>query len=67
MGDDYETQNYPEAKDKFEALLEKYMNSRYEARLKEELGPLYEWHQEMQRILKRDHILCLMPVAEIKY
>jgi len=67
MGDDYETQNYPEAKDKFEALLEKYMNSRYEARLKEELGPLYEWHQEMQRILKRDHILCLMPVAEIKF
>jgi protease-4 len=67
MGDDYETQNYPEVKDRFEALLEKYMNTSYEARLKEELGPLYEWHQEMQRILRRDHILCLMPVQDIRY
>ena len=67
LGEDYETQNYPTVKDKFESLMEKYMNTSYEARMKEELGPLYEWHKELQRILRRDHILCLMPVSDIQY
>ena len=67
MGDDYKTQNYPAVKDKFESFMEKYMNSSYEARMQEEFGPLYEWHKEVQRILRRDHILCLMPVSDIQY
>ena len=67
MGEDYETQNYPEIKDPFMAMLEKYMSTSYEARLEREMGPLYEWHKQLQRILGRDRILCLMPESEIQY
>ena len=61
LGDDYSTQNYPEIKDKFEAMLEKYTKTRYEARMREEMGQFYEWHQQLMRILGRDRVLCLMP------
>ena len=67
MGDDYETQNYPEIKDPFMAMLEKYMSTSYEARLEREMGPLYEWHKQLQRILGRDRILCLMPETEVSF
>ena len=67
LGDDYSIQNYPEMKDKFEAMLEKYTKGRYESRMREELGPLYEWHQQLMRILGRDRILCLMPEGEIQF
>ena len=66
MGDDYKTQNYPAAKDKLQALLDKYMVSTYESCLRGEMGVLYDWHKQLQRILGRDHILCLMPEAEVK-
>ena len=67
LGDDYDTQNYPALKDKFESFLEKYMGSSYEARLESEMGPLYDYHRQVMQILKRDQILCLMPMSEIKY
>jgi hypothetical protein len=60
-------ENYPEIKDPFMAMLEKYMSTSYEARLEREMGPLYEWHKQLQRILGRDRILCLMPESEIQY
>ena len=67
MGKDYKTQNYPAIEDKFMALLDKYMVTRYESKLQGEMGVLYEWHKQLQRILGRDQLLCLMPVEEIKY
>ena len=67
MGKDYKTQNYPAIEDKFMALLDKYMVTRYESKLQGEMGMLYEWHKQLQRILGRDQLLCLMPVEEIKY
>ena len=67
MGKDYKTQNYPAIEDKFMALLDKYMVTRYESKLQGEMGLLYEWHKQLQRILGRDQVLCLMPVEEIKY
>jgi len=67
MGDDYKTQNYPDIKDPFMSMLDKYMSMSYEARLQKEMGPLYEWHKQLQLILGRDHILCLMPEAKIQY
>ena len=67
MGDDYKTQNYPEIKDPFMAMLEKYMSMNYEARMEREMGPLYEWHKQLQLILRRSHILCLMPEAEVYF
>jgi protease-4 len=66
LGKDYKTQNYPALEDKFMALLDKYMVSRYEARLQNEMGLLYDWHKQLQRIMGRDQILCLMLEAEIE-
>jgi hypothetical protein len=47
-------------------MLDKYMVSRYEARLRGEMGLLYDWHKQLQRIMGRDQVLCLMPEGEIR-
>jgi len=65
LGKDYKTQNYPTFEDKFMTLLDKYMVTRYEARLQGEMGLMYDWHKQLQRIMGRDRILCLMPEGEI--
>ncbi len=67
LGKDFKTQNYPAIEDPFQSILDKYMVSRYEARLQGEMGMLYEWHKQLMRILGRDHILCLMPIEEIQF
>lgn len=67
LGKDPETQNYPALEDPFMALLDKYMVTRYESRLQGEMGLLYDWHKQLQRILGRDQVLCLMPEAEIQF
>ena len=67
LGDDYKTQNYPTLEDQFQAMLDKYLNTRYESRLRGEMGLLYDWHKQLQRIMGRDHILCLMPEDEIRF
>ena len=61
LGDKYKTQNYPDIEDPFQSILDKYMVSRYEARLQGEMGLLYDWHKQLMRILNRDQVLCLMP------
>ena len=66
LGDDYETQNYPAMEDQFMALLDKYMVTRYESRLQGEMGLLYDWHKQLQRILGRDRVLCLMIDGEVE-
>ncbi len=67
LGKDYKTQNYPAIEDQFMAMLDKYMVTKYESRLKGEMGVLYDWHKQLQRILGRDRILCLMPEEEIQF
>ena len=66
LDEDCQTQNYPAIEDKIASLLDKYMVSRYESRLKGEMGMLYDWHIQLQRIMGRDQILCLMPEFEIQ-
>ena len=67
LGKEPKTQNYPALEDPFMSLLDKYMVTRYESRLQGEMGMLYEWHKQLQRILGRDHVLCLMPEGEIVF
>jgi protease-4 len=67
MGDNYKTQNYPAIEDPFQSMLDKYMVTRYEARLQSEMGVMYDWHKQLQRILGRDRVLCLMPEEEIRF
>lgn len=66
LDEDCQTQNYPALEDRFTSMLDKYMVSRYESRLQGEMGMLYDWHIQLQRIMGRDHILCLMPEFEIQ-
>ncbi len=66
LGDDYETQNYPALEDPFMSLLDKYMVQSYESRFQGEMGMLYDWHKQLQAILGRDRILCLMPEERIR-
>ena len=67
LGDDYKTQNYPAIKDPFEVFLNKYMAKNYQTRLQQEMGPLYDYHKRLQRIMNRDRVLCLMPESVIAY
>ena len=67
MGKEPKTQNYPALEDPFMAMLDKYMVTRYESRLQNEMGLLYDWHKQLQLILGRDYILCLMPYEEIQF
>ena len=67
MGKDPKTQNYPALEDPFLTMLDKYMVTRFESRLQGEMGVMYEWHKQLQRILGRDRILCLMPNEEIQF
>ena len=66
LGDDYKTQNYPSLEDEFMSMLDKYMVTRYENRLRGEMGLMYDWHKQLQRIMGRDRILCLMPEVIIE-
>ena len=66
LGKEPKTQNYPALEDPFMSLLDKYMVTRYESRLQGEMGLLYDWHKQLQRIMGRDHVLCLMPEGEIR-
>lgn len=63
---DYKTQNYPEPTNGFEEMFGDYMQQQYEARLKGEMGILYEYHKYLTRILGRDHLLCIMEQSVIK-
>ncbi|MBR5684620.1 MAG: signal peptide peptidase SppA [Muribaculaceae bacterium] len=67
MGKEPKTQNYPALEDPYMAMLDKYMVTRYESRLQNEMGLLYDWHKQLQLILGRDYILCLMPYEEIQF
>ncbi len=63
---DYKTQNYPAPSSEFDEFLNQFMQQRYEARLKEEMGFLYEYHKQLTSIMGRDHILCIMEQPIIK-
>ena len=67
LGKEPKTQNYPAIEDPFMSLLDKYMVARYESRLQGEMGLLYDWHKQLQRILGRDRVLCLMPEEKIYF
>ena len=67
LGKEPKTQNYPALEDPFMSLLDKYMVARYESHLQGEMGLLYDWHKQLQRILGRDQVLCLMPEEKIYF
>ena len=58
---DYSISVAPEMDDFFTKYISKYMNHKIDVKMEKELGMLYHYNKELQRILKRGHILCLAP------
>lgn len=56
----YKCQNYPALEPSWRDMLSEYMNMQYEAKLKKDMGVLYDYHKQLTAILGRSHVLCLM-------
>lgn len=62
----YSVKCYPELKDDFAALWATYSQSKAAEQMKREMGAFYTYYRQVQAVLHRDHLLCLLPEAEIK-
>lgn len=60
---DYHVGEYPASASRWQKTLEGYFDSKYDQRMKQELGEIYDYHKEIRKMLGRDKVLCLaMPV-----
>ncbi|MBR1543525.1 MAG: hypothetical protein IJ626_01360, partial [Muribaculaceae bacterium] len=66
LSDKYSVNYYPTQETRWEKMLKKYGSVSTEKRLKGELGFLYEYYKEVQKVLGRNHILCLMDPVQIE-
>ncbi|MBQ4367651.1 MAG: signal peptide peptidase SppA [Muribaculaceae bacterium] len=64
--DKYKTQNYPDLKDDWRALFNGMMMSVTQKRMRNDLGDLYDYYNELKAIVERQHILCLMQPVELQ-
>ena len=51
----------PEEEDFFTKYFSQHISQSVEEKLRQEMGPMYEYHDEVKRILSRNHILSLSP------
>ena len=63
----YKTQNYPALEQDWRQMISMFMTTRYEAKLKGEMGILYEYHKALMQILGRHHVLCLMEPVDLRH
>lgn len=63
---EYSVVTYPEQESKFVRYLRSYMSMQVDRIMYEKVGELYNYHEELNNILNRDHIQCLMEPIEIK-
>ena len=47
-------------------LFQQYAQYRNQEQLKRQMGIFYTYYEELQAILNRQHVLCLMPPIEIR-
>ena len=57
---------YPEPEDNFAAILDAYAQTRTSEQMKKEMGVFYTYYEQAQAILRRSHVLCLLPESELK-
>lgn len=62
----YEVKAYPETQVSFVKLFQQYAQYRNQEQLKRQMGIFYTYYEELQAILNRQHVLCLMPPIEIR-
>ena len=64
--DKYKTQNYPALEPDWRSMLNAIMSQQMEARMRSELGELYDYHRQLQIISQRQYILCLMEPLKLQ-
>ena len=62
----YKVQSYPGNEMSFGKLLKAYSNAKAEEAVKKEMGIFYTYYEQLQAILGRQHVLCLMEPVVIK-
>lgn len=63
---DYQVNCYPELKTSWKQMLMQLGANQTEEKLKQEMGLFYTSYSQLEAILNRDHVLCLMPEFEIR-
>ncbi len=63
---DYHVSIYPEPKTDWKQMLMQLGTNQAEEKLKQEMGMFYTSYSQLEAILNRDHVLCLMPEFEIR-
>ena len=63
---DYEVEELPVPDEVIFKYISKYMDMRAEEKLKENIGVLYQYHNEIKRIMSRDHVQCIMEPMVIR-
>ncbi len=67
LGDnDYHVASYPEIKSSWQQMLMELSSQQAQAKMQQEMGMFYTAYSELEAILNRDRLLCLMPKPEIR-
>lgn len=66
IADIYYVKEYPTTASKWERMLQRFIDEQTEAKMRQELGVLYDYHKEVKKVLNRQSVLCLMDPIEIK-
>lgn len=64
--DDYKVGTYPDAKNRWLKLLDKYADARADKQLQERFGIIYDAYRQAEAMLSRKHVLCMMQPVNIE-
>ncbi|MBR5117714.1 MAG: signal peptide peptidase SppA [Muribaculaceae bacterium] len=67
LGDDYSITNLPEMEMSFKSMLGQMTRSKVEEDMQRRMGIFYTYYEQLQAILSRDHVQCLMEPVEIDF
>lgn len=63
---DYHVATYPEIKNDWKKMIMQFGQEKAQAELEKKMGVFYTSYREVEDMLNRDRVLCLMPVSKIK-
>lgn len=63
---DYKVGTYPDAKNRWLKLLDKYTDARADKQLQERFGIIYDTYRQAEAMLSRKHVLCMMQPVNIE-
>ena len=63
---DYKVDTYPDAKNRWLKMLDKYTTAHADKQLQEQFGIIYDTYRQAEAILGRKHVLCMMQPVNIE-